>query len=584
MNRTILRTMAAIARDYWLVLAAIMIVGISQSFVGMYALVFFQRLIDGIPSAKQLTDLTPALAGYISLTVLNHVLIYAVGYPNSVLEKGVVQWVKLRALRKVSRIDYLAYQNLGTGNLIQNIENGAEATRNLLTEFYLAIGRQILPAMVISLFFIHYYDQNLFLIILASYSIFYLVSYKLMHYLRLETEKMLSNQEDFSRFSVRAFMELVVFRINGRFKDEIERVKNISDEVVRSRAMIYLVQELFFTGFALMIFIVQALVILQQVSKIIAGSSTIGTMVALVDFIRIVFFPISGLSMAWVSYRLNSVTFARFHSFFSLPDDPGLDHSQMINIQQGEVNFKQVSFAYPEQPVLHDFSLRIPGGKTTGLVGLSGSGKSTLVRLLLQLIKPQAGQVCIDHQDLSEINLPTYYQQVAYIPQEPPIFDGSLRENLVFDRDPGGQRLAEVIQQVGLSELVARLSQGLNTLVGERGVKLSGGERQRLAFGRLLLQDPKIVILDEPTSALDSLTEDFVTHNLIPFLKGKTVIVVAHRLQTVMNADQIVVLENGKVIQTGGFEELITEAGKFRQLWEKQANQQSSTTKPVKAE
>jgi ATP-binding cassette subfamily B protein len=235
------------------------------------------------------------------------------------------------------------------------------------------------------------------------------------------------------------------------------------------------------------------------------------------------------------------------------------------------VEFREVNFAYKEQEVLKDFSLVIEGGQTTAFVGSSGSGKSTLVRLLLNLLKPQKGQVLVDDQDLREVNLTTYYPGVAYIPQEPPIFDGTLYENLTFERPVEPARLEEVIHQVGLAGLVGRLPKGLETLVGERGIKLSGGERQRLAFGRVLLQDPHIVILDEPTSALDSLTEDFITRSLIPFLKGKTVILVAHRLQTVQSADQIIVLEGGQIAQRGTFTTLVNGEGRFRQLWEKQA-------------
>jgi ATP-binding cassette subfamily B protein len=178
--------------------------------------------------------------------------------------------------------------------------------------------------------------------------------------------------------------------------------------------------------------------------------------------------------------------------------------------------------------------------------------------------------VLVDVQNLAEVNLTSYYREVAYIPQEPPIFDGTLRENLLFDRAVEPDRLAGVIRQVGLEEWVRRLPKGLETLVGERGIKLSGGERQRLAFGRLMLQDPRIVILDEPTSALDSLTEDFVTNNLAEFLHKRTVIIIAHRLQTVRAADLIVVLSAGQIVQQGRFEDLVTREGLFRQMWDKQ--------------
>ncbi len=574
MNRIILRTVVAICREYWLVVWVILTVGITQTFVGMYSLVFFQRLLDGLPSARQFADLLPALAGYVGLTALNHGLIYAEGYPTSILNTGAAQWVKLRALRKVSRIDFLAYEDVGTGNLVQTIENGAEAARNILTGFYLTVVRGVLPSVVISLLFIRSYDQTLFVVILGSYGVMAALAYRLMARLRHEVEAMLANRQDFSKFSVRAFMELVVFRINGRYRAEFERVRRISDEIVRARARVYLLQELFYTGFAFMVFVVEAGVVVEQVGKILAGASTVGTLVALVAFIRIVFGPITTFSMAYMGYKVDAVTYGRFQAFECLPDDAGLQRGPQggrdVVVRQGTVELRDVSFTYQEHTVLSHLNLTVEGGKTTAFVGESGGGKSTLLRLILYLLKPQGGCVLVDGQDLAEANLESYYRGVAYIPQEPPVFDGTLRENLTFERPVDVARMAEVIRRVRLEELVRKLPKGLETLAGERGIKLSGGERQRLAFGRVLLQDPKIVILDEPTSALDSLTEQFVTQNLTEVLRGRTVIVVAHRLQTVRGADRIVVLADGAVVQEGRFEELVMGVGPFRSLWEQQ--------------
>jgi ATP-binding cassette subfamily B protein len=575
MNKAIFKTILSISKEFWRILATILAIGIVQSFVGMYAVTFFQRIIDSFPTARQISDLVPLLAAYIGLNVLNHILIYVEGIPNSIMEQGVLQWVKLRALEKISCIDYLAYQDLGTGNLVQVIENGADATRNILKNFYLEIARNVIPTTILSLIFIHYYDHTIFTVILCGYAVFFFLSYRLMSYLRHETEKMIDNQENYSKFSVRAFMELVVFRVNGRFKAELERVRGISDEIVRSRARIYLFQELFYTGFALLIFLVEAAVVIRQANLILAGASTVGTLVALVSFIKIVFWPISTLSMAWIGYQIDSVAFWRFHAFITLPDDPGLARQPQIDVTRGALVFHQVTFAYKDQEVLRDFSLEIPGGQTTAFVGASGSGKSTLIRLILHLLKPQSGQILVDGQDLSTVNLDSYYRRVAYVPQEPPIFDGTLRENLTFDRPVSADRLDETLRMAGLTELIQHLPNGLETVVGERGVKLSGGERQRLAFARVFLQDPKIVILDEPTSAMDSLTEALVTHNLTASLKGKTVILVAHRLQTVRDADRIIVLDCGTIAQYGKFEELIACDGLFKKLWMKQTQDDS---------
>ena len=551
-------------------MAFFLVTGISQTFIGLYAISYFQRLVDGLASARQFEEVSGVLFGYIALTLANHTLIYLGGYPSSLLNNGAYQWAKLSAMKKIARIDYLAYQNLGTGQLVQIIENGANATKSILNNFYLSLIRGMLPSVIISFAFINYYDPALLVIILGAYAVLFFASYYLMNYLRRAVDQMLANQEDFSKFSTRGFMELVVFRINGRFQKEFERVKSLSDEYVRSRAKIYLVQELFFTGFAALVFGLEIVVVLRQTNLILAGASTVGTLVALVAFIKTVCSPISEFSYAYATYKLDTVAFNRFGKFLSLPEDAGLDQGDGIRLDQGHIEFRNVAFSFQNKPVLLDLSLNIEGGKTTALVGTSGGGKSTIVRLLLQLLKPEAGQVLVDRQDLARINLESFYRQVAYIPQDPPIFDGSLRENLTFNERVNGLYIQEVIEKVGLNDLISQLPAGLETIVGERGIKLSGGERQRLAFGRVFIQDPKIVIMDEPTSALDSVTESFVTQNMTHLFKGKTVIIIAHRLQTVKDADQILVLENGHVIQQGSFETLVAAEGKFQQLWETQ--------------
>jgi ABC-type multidrug transport system fused ATPase/permease subunit len=321
--------------------------------------------------------------------------------------------------------------------------------------------------------------------------------------------------------------------------------------------------------------------VVRQTNLILAGASTVGTLVALVAFIKTVCSPISEFSYAYATYKLDTVAFNRFGEFLSLPEDAGLEKAPHIHLDQGRIEFRNVAFSFQNKPVLPNLSLSLEGGKTTALVGTSGGGKSTLVRLLLQLLKPEAGQVLVDGQDLSLVNLESFYREVAYVPQDPPVFDGSLRENLTFNERVDDSHIQEVLKKVGLEDLISQLPAGLETLVGERGIKLSGGERQRLAFGRVFIQDPRIVIMDEPTSALDSITENFVTQNLTQLFKGKTVIIIAHRLQSVRAADQILVLENGQVIQQGSFESLVVMEGKFQQLWEAQTRGKAEKTPKV---
>jgi len=259
-----------------------------------------------------------------------------------------------------------------------------------------------------------------------------------------------------------------------------------------------------------------------------------------------------------------------------LPDDANLGKTDSLSADKGEVEFENVDFAYDEKQILKNLSLKFEGGKSTALVGTTGGGKSTIVKLVLSLLKPDSGNVKIDEQNISDVNLESYYDHIAYISQDAPIFDGTIRENLIFDRQVSEKEIFDVLEKVKLKKLVEGLPQKLDTEIGERGIKLSGGEKQRLAFGRMFFQNPKILVLDEPTSALDSTTEEFITNNLLGLFKNKTLIIVAHRLQTVKNVDEILVVENGKISEKGNFQELLSKDGKFKELWSKQTQEKSS--------
>src|SRR5215207_4292007 len=363
MNKIMFRTLFGICREYKWALAFFLIAGISQTFVGLYALSYFQRLVDGLTRAQQFDEVGGILSVYIALTLANHVLIYLGGYPSSLLNNGAYQSAKLNAMKKVSQIDYLAYQNLGTGQLVQIIENGANATRSILNNFFLNLIRGMLPTVIISFAFISYYDPTLLGIILGAYAVLFFSSYYLMNYLRRAVDRMLANQEDFSKFSTRGFMELVVFRINGRFQKELARVKSLSNEYVRSRAKIYLVQELFFTGFAALVFGLEIIMVVQQTNRILAGDSSVGTLVALVAFIKTVCSPISEFSYAYATYKLDTVAFRRFGEFLSLPEDTGLNQGNYLRLEQGRIEFRNVAFSFQNKSVLPNLSLTLEGGK-----------------------------------------------------------------------------------------------------------------------------------------------------------------------------------------------------------------------------
>lgn len=260
-------------------------------------------------------------------------------------------------------------------------------------------------------------------------------------------------------------------------------------------------------------------------------------------------------------------------------DEPTLvaddEDAKPLAVTEGRIDFENLRFRYPDAPkddyVFEDLNLHIPAGQRVGLVGRSGSGKTTLTKLLLRLDDVQEGRVLVDGQDVSHCTQQSLRRQVAYVPQEALLFHRSIRENIAYGKpDATDEEVRRAAEEANALEFIERLPDGFDTMVGERGVKLSGGQRQRVAIARAILVDAPILVLDEATSALDSESEALVQGALENLMRGRTSIVVAHRLSTVASLDRIVVLAHGEVVEDGTHHELVERGGEYASLWNRQ--------------
>ena len=235
----------------------------------------------------------------------------------------------------------------------------------------------------------------------------------------------------------------------------------------------------------------------------------------------------------------------------------------------GDVEFKNVFFSYDVgKEVLHGISFIAPKGTVTALVGSSGSGKSTIASLVASFINVEKGSVLIDNNNINHINLNSFRNQLGVVLQDDFLFEGTIRENILFPRpDANEDQLLNAVNAAYVNEFTDRFSDGLDTLIGERGVKLSGGQRQRIAIARAMLADPKILILDEATSNLDNESESLIQKSLTKLMKGRTTFVIAHRLSTIRQANQILVIENGEIVERGVHEELLKKNGRYFDLF-----------------
>ena len=236
---------------------------------------------------------------------------------------------------------------------------------------------------------------------------------------------------------------------------------------------------------------------------------------------------------------------------------------------KGDIEFSDVSFSYEEgKDVLHNINFKAPAGSVTALVGSSGSGKSTIAGLSATFLTPISGKVTIDNQDLSKVKLSSYRQYLGVVLQDEFLFEGTIRANIMFPRPNATEaELQNAVKAAYVNEFTDRFDEGLETLIGERGVKLSGGQRQRLAIARAILANPKIIILDEATSSLDTESEALIQKSLNELIKDRTTIVIAHRLSTIRKADQILVIEAGHIVERGTHDELIAKEGRYFELY-----------------
>jgi ATP-binding cassette subfamily B protein len=248
--------------------------------------------------------------------------------------------------------------------------------------------------------------------------------------------------------------------------------------------------------------------------------------------------------------------------------------SKEIKVEKGTIAFENVSFAHPgnDDTLFENFSLTIKAGERVGLVGRSGSGKTTLTKLILRFVDIDAGTIKIDTQDISMVTQESLRKNIAYVPQEPLLFHRSLRENIAYAKpDASDDEIIAAAKQANAMEFIEKLAEGLDTMVGERGVKLSGGQRQRIVIARAILKDAPILLLDEATSALDSESEKLIQDALETLMKGRTSIVIAHRLSTISKLDRIIVLEDGSIREEGTHSKLLKNNGIYKKLWSHQS-------------
>ena len=491
----------------------------------------------------------------------------------SVEAQHLISLLRAQVQRHILYLPVRFFDNTKSGELVSRIMTDVEGVRNLVGTGLVQMFGGVLTAIA-SLILLLNINAMMTLYTLLPLGLFGLISLKAFGYIRpIFRERGKINADVTGRLTESLGGIRVIKGFNAE-KQEVRVFERGVDRIFNNVKKSLTATSLVTSSSTLLLGLASVGIMGLGASMIMSGDLSVGDLFAFTLYLGFLIAPIVQMGNIGSQITEAFAGLDRTDEILSLkPEHAESTRTIKLDEVRGDILFEDVNFSYDKgNPVLAGVSFEAPAGSVTALVGSSGSGKTTIAGLAASFLKPNSGRVLIDGQDLSTVTLDSYRSRLGVVLQDDFLYEGTIRENVLFARsEASAADLSESVDAAHVSEFTDRFDEGLDTLIGERGVKLSGGQKQRVTIARALLADPRILILDEATSNLDTESELYIQESLEQLLKGRTTFVIAHRLSTIRRADQILVIEGGEVVERGRHEELIAAQGRYYQLYTYQA-------------
>jgi ATP-binding cassette subfamily B protein len=612
----LLRRVAAYARPYWLKLVVVLITMVGISLISLIPPLLIRDFIDYAIPAQDSTRLNWLALGMVAVPLINGLLGVAQRYMSSFVGEGIIFDLRSALYAHLQRMGLRFYTNTQVGEMMSRLNNDVIGAQRAVTGTLVTLLSNTF-AIVTTLIIMFSMEWRLTLLGVAILPLFVIPARRVGTVLRGIARR---SMEINARMNAMMNETLnisgaILVKIFGRYQSEVDRFQDHAREVRDIGVRQAVIGRWFYLSLGLASAIGSALVFLVGGHLVLQGVFTIGTIVAFSAYLGRLYGPLTAMTNARVDLATSMVSFERVFEVLDLPIEirESPDAIDLVD-PQGNVNFDEVCFSYEQQdgaPIgleeqfrfarrshttyippkvksepsdeegkqepretrwaVRDVSFEIHPGSMAALVGPSGAGKTTITYLLPRLFDPTSGRIMLDGYDLRDLTFDTIAKHIGMVTQETYLFHTTIRENLRYAKTDATQNeLDFACRAANIHDFISSLPEGYDTVVGERGYRLSGGEKQRVAIARVLLKDPKILILDEATSHLDSLSEALIKEAMQEVRRGRTSLVIAHRLSTVINADLILVMDKGRLVESGRHEDLLREDGIYADLYQTQ--------------